>query len=112
MDVFPVGVSRKTKSTSKARSSCQSCFALIAAGLRLIATTRDWDTPSLMARSVWLNPRTLRSKGFTSKLDVHKHLADILDLILRRYARRLVSRSCGGPADGREQDTGLSCFLS
>src|SRR3546814_2855686 len=25
-------------------------------------------------------------------LDVHKHLADIPDLILRRYARRLVSR--------------------
>ncbi len=33
-------------------------------------------------------------------LDVHKHLADIPDLILRRYARRLVSQA----ALSRSQD--------
>ena len=46
-------------------------------------------------------------------LDVHKHLADIPDLILRRYARRLVSRppSAGAKIKEPARTVDVSCFL-
>nr|WIW81922.1 hypothetical protein [Salmonella sp.] len=46
-------------------------------------------------------------------LDVHKHLADIPDLILRRYARRLVSRppSAGAKIKEPARTVEVACFL-
>ncbi len=46
-------------------------------------------------------------------LDVHKHLADISDLILRRYARRLVSRppSAGAKIKEPARTVEVACFL-
>ncbi len=46
-------------------------------------------------------------------LDVHKHLADISDLILRRYARRLVSRppSAGAKIKEPARTVEIACFL-
>jgi TnpA family transposase len=46
-------------------------------------------------------------------LDVHKHLADIPDLILRRYARRLVSRppSAGAKIKEPARTVEIACFL-
>jgi TnpA family transposase len=47
------------------------------------------------------------------ELDVHKHLADIPDLILRRYARRLVSRppSAGAKIKEPARTVEVACFL-
>ena len=46
-------------------------------------------------------------------LDVHKHLADIPDLILRRYARRLVSRppSAGAKIKEPARTVEVACFF-
>lgn len=46
-------------------------------------------------------------------LDAHKHLADIPDLILRRYARRLVSRppSAGAKIKEPARTVEVACFL-
>ncbi|WP_371436359.1 Tn3 family transposase [Polaromonas sp.] len=46
-------------------------------------------------------------------LDVHNHLADIPDLILRRYARRLVSRppSAGAKIKEPARTVEIACFL-
>jgi TnpA family transposase len=46
-------------------------------------------------------------------LNVHKHLADIPDLILRRYARRLVSRppSAGAKIKEPARTVEVACFL-
>ena len=46
-------------------------------------------------------------------LDVHKHLADIPDLILRRYARRLASRppSAGAKIKEPARTVEVACFL-
>ena len=46
-------------------------------------------------------------------LDVHKHLSDIPDLILRRYARRLVSRppSAGAKIKEPARTVEVACFL-
>jgi len=47
------------------------------------------------------------------ELDVHKHLTDIPDLILRRYARRLVSRppSAGAKIKEPARTVEVACFL-
>ena len=63
-----------------------------------------------------LNPPNQRGTGAhrpALHADVHKHLADIPDLILRRYARRLVSRppSAGAKIKEPARTVEVACFL-
>jgi len=76
-------------------------------------TQQSWLWAAPAKHSTRQISEVLERIGFLYALDVHKHLADIPDLILRRYARRLVSRppSAGAKIKEPARTVEVACFL-
>jgi len=76
-----------------------------------LTRTRLWAAPA--KHSTRQISEVLERIDLLYTLDVHKHLADIPDLILRRYARRLVSRppSAGAKIKEPARTVEVACFL-
>ena len=94
-------------------ATCERWYALVAE-LRSDGQTQQswlWATPA--KHSTRQMNEVLERIDLLYGLEVHNHLGDIPDLILRRYARRLASRSPSAGAKIKEpaRTVEIACFL-
>ena len=95
------------------QATCERWYALVAE-LRSDGQTQQswlWATPA--KHSTRQINEVLERIDLLYGLEVHNHLGDIPDLILRRYARRLASRSPSAGAKIKEpaRTVEVACFL-
>ena len=95
------------------QATCERWYALVAE-LRSDGQTQQswlWATPA--KHSTRQISEVLERIDLLYGLEVHNHLGDIPDLILRRYARRLASRSPSAGAKIKEpaRTVEVACFL-